>query len=166
MTESWQDIPGYEGLYLVSNHGRILSKHLQKRSDGIKQQYAHQGYLYVSLCKKSIQKNHAVHRLVIEVFIGPCPDGMQCRHLDGNRKNNRAENLCWGTAKENAKDRVIHGTNNIGKRNGMAKLTDNDVISIRKIKQPQHVIAKMFGVDQSLISLIKRNKIWRHVDEI
>jgi hypothetical protein len=51
-----------------------------------------------------------VHRLVLEAFVGPCPEGMECRHLDGDPANNRLENLRWGTHRENAADQVRHGT--------------------------------------------------------
>jgi len=52
-----------------------------------------------------------VHRLVLEAFIGPCPDGLVCRHLDGNAANNNLDNLAWGTPEENMQDRILHGNN-------------------------------------------------------
>ena len=74
-------------------------------------------YLEVTLAGKT----HAVHKLVATVFRGSCPDGKQCRHLDGNPLNNCIDNLAWGTPAENQADRRIHGTDNSGARNGRYK---------------------------------------------
>ena len=63
-----------------------------------------------------------VHRLVMLAFDGPQPEGMECRHLNGNPADNRIENLKWGTRKENEADKVSHGTDNSGERHGRAKL--------------------------------------------
>lgn len=68
------------------------------------------GYRYVMLNARGECYSHKVARLVLETFVGPCPDGMECRHLDGNKLNDDLENLCWGTRYENIQDKVIHGT--------------------------------------------------------
>jgi DNA-binding CsgD family transcriptional regulator len=54
--------------------------------------------------------NTLVHRVVLEAFIGPCPPGLQCRHLNGNPADNRLDNLCWGTPAQNTEDKRRHGT--------------------------------------------------------
>lgn len=69
------------------------------------------GYLIVNLCNGHSHVR-TIHRLVLETYVGPCPEGMQCRHLNGNQFDNRFENLCWGTPSENVRDTIQHGTYN------------------------------------------------------
>lgn len=76
--------------------------------------------------------NRQVHQLVLEAFVGLCPDGMECRHLNGVRDDNRLENLCWGTRKENQNDKIVHGNSLKGERNPYAKLSNEDVVEIKK----------------------------------
>ena len=66
------------------------------------------GYLAVTLSEKGTTATIALHRLVLEAFAGLRPQGMVCRHLDGNKWNNRQSNLQWGTPAENAADRALH----------------------------------------------------------
>ena len=69
------------------------------------------GYLQVNLANADGHKSIWVHQLVLRAFVGPCPDGMECRHFpDRDPTNNRPENLQWGTPKRNQADKVIHGT--------------------------------------------------------
>ncbi|MDE2095631.1 MAG: HNH endonuclease [Patescibacteria group bacterium] len=90
-------------------------------------------YRQVCLVDGSGNKKYSlVHRLVLEAFIGPCPPGMECRHLNGNRSDNRLENLCWGTRIENVEDKRKHGTILRGEMNPNAKLTADTVIQIRE----------------------------------
>lgn len=91
-----------------------------------------------------------VHRTICELFNGDPKEGEQCRHLDGNRYNNAASNLKWGTPAENANDKILHGTNGAGEKNSMAKLSASDVEKMRNIrdteKTPFYKIAKQFNV--------------------
>ena len=91
-----------------------------------------------------------IHRGVCEAFHGPCPEGMECRHLDGDMLNNSAENLKWGTPTENSHDKYTHGTVTKGERNGGAKLTAAAVIEMRREREergtPFHRLAEMHGV--------------------
>lgn len=75
----------------------------------------------------SKNKLHAIHRVVLESFVGPRPEGQECRHLNGNPLDNRLENLCWGTRKENAHDAIKHGTF-FGKGNYQPSASDFCVI--------------------------------------
>lgn len=68
------------------------------------------GYLGVNLPENGRCKRYLIHRLVLSAFVGPCPDGMEGCHSDGNPKNNALENLRWDTPSANARDRVRHGT--------------------------------------------------------
>jgi DNA invertase Pin-like site-specific DNA recombinase len=97
---------------------------------------------------------------VLEAFVGECPPGHECRHLNGNKTDNRVENLAWGTSAENARDRVRHGTTT----KAGAKLKPDDVSKIRAMLSdgiPQARIAKLFCIGQMTVSDINRNKTWR-----
>ncbi len=87
------------------------------------------GHLKVSLSGKP----RSVHRLVLEAFIGPSPPGMECRHLDGNPRNNNLDNLKWGTKKENMQDMMRHGSQIYprGEKSRAAKLTNEIAQEIR-----------------------------------
>lgn len=107
MEEVWKDVVGYEGLYQVSNTGKVmgldrLSSHNQFVSGKIKKQrHDKDGYLKVSLCKNGNKKSHSVHKLVATAFI-PNPNNFPViNHKDENKQNNYVENLEWCTVKYN-----------------------------------------------------------------
>ena len=96
MTEIWKDIDGYEGLYQVSNLGRVKSLHHNKEKI-LKGSYAKEGYHLISLSKEGTQKRCLVHRLVATAFI-PNPYKLECvNHKDENPRNNNVDNLEWCT---------------------------------------------------------------------
>lgn len=102
--EIWKDIKGYEGLYQVSNLGRVKSFKTNKR----KYEYKYmslvidkKGYLTVSLCGNHKRKTYKVHRLVSQAFIPNQEGKTQVNHIDGNKQNNRVDNLEWCTNGEN-----------------------------------------------------------------
>ena len=98
MREIWKDIPGYEGLYQVSNFGKIRSR-LKER----KLQTNNYGYLTVVLSKDGIQVRKSVHRIVAEVFLSNPHGFSQINHIDENKQNNIVSNLEWCDASHNAK---------------------------------------------------------------
>ena len=100
MKEEWRDIEGYEGLYMVSNFGRVVS--FQGCNPRImKLGMTHKGYLHVGLQKNKQHKTIVVHRLVAKAFI-PNPDNLpQVNHKDECKTNNRVDNLEWCTDKYN-----------------------------------------------------------------
>src|SRR5699024_4528685 len=104
--ETWKPVVGYEGLYEVSNTGKVWSI---RRGRVLRPRKKSDGHLRVGLWKAGKGKEKYVHRLVLEVFVAPCPEGMECLHIDGNPENNRVDNLRWGTRGENMLDRVRHG---------------------------------------------------------
>lgn len=114
MTERWLPVVGWEGLYEVSDQGRVRSLDrwvLNKTRRGrVLTPHLHP-YGYVDLCRDATRMKTTVHSLVASAFLGPRPAGMEARHLDGNHLNNRVENLKWGTHSENMLDTVAHGTN-------------------------------------------------------
>lgn len=117
MEEVWRSVKDFEGIYEVSNLGRVRSldrevphKNLgiQRRKGKILSQKVHKGYLKVNLNKSGQKSQPFVHRLVAESFV-PNPDNkIQVNHVDEDCKNNSCTNLEWCTPKENCN----HGTRN------------------------------------------------------
>lgn len=115
MQEIWKDIKGYEGLYQVSNLGRVKSLPRKIYNNGIigknkfyiskekilKERIDHKGYFRVALCKNNIQKDYSIHRLVLENFVENVDNKPCVNHIDGNKQNNNLENLEWCTYSEN-----------------------------------------------------------------
>lgn len=102
--EEWRDIPGYEGLYQVSNLGRVksLNYHLTGKEQILRPGKDRiGGYLQVGLSKGGKRKHFKVHRLVWEAFNGPIPEGYECNHINEDKTDNRLENLNLMTPKEN-----------------------------------------------------------------
>lgn len=144
MTEKWKDIKGYEGLYQVSDLGRVRSLDREDRLGRFKLGKIKapcdngRGYLCVNLKKDSKQKNKSVHRLVAEAFL-PNPDNLpEINHKDGNKANNQVSNLEWCTRSENAKHAFKTGLNKQlkGVNNPQAKLTEADIAFIRSNCKP------------------------------
>lgn len=127
-TESWRPVLGYEGLYQVSDQGRVQSesrviKDRQGRTRRLvgalmrPQKNGPMGYAGVSLARDGRKVRRQVHQLVLESFQGARPTGKHVvRHLNGNYLDNRVENLAWGTAAENMGDQVTHGTHRYSKQ--------------------------------------------------
>jgi hypothetical protein len=110
-----------------------------------------------------------VHRLVLETFAGPNPDGMECCHNDGNASNNRLDNLRWDTRKANIHDAIRHMQERGQGRGHPLKLCNEQAKAILDLKGKgltQREVALMFEVDASLIGLIWRGKLWKHVSDV
>lgn len=113
-TETWLPVPGYEGLYEVSDQGEVRSLdrtleyksgHLQRvRGRVLKHPTSRNGYPVVVLCNSGVEVMKYVHQLVLEAFVGPRPDGMLGLHWDDVKTNNSLTNLRWGSRTENAQD--------------------------------------------------------------
>lgn len=157
MTEIWKPIPGYEGLYEVSDQGRVRnSKHKVLKLCTISG-----GYQAVSLGRDN---SKAVHRLVALAFIGTPPENKKLvLHADGNRTNNFVCNLRYGSHADNSADAKLHGTQVKGERQHVAKMTVNKVLYTRSSVLSIYELAKKFNVTPQCISLIRNRKNWRHV---
>lgn len=106
----------------------------------------------------------SVHVAVLGAFAGLRPAGMVARHLNGDRRDNRAENLCWGTQKENIADNIRHGTIPSGERHGMAKLTLLQVQEIRRLHGlhgKAGELAHLFLVTRKTIQNIVSGRSWK-----
>jgi uncharacterized protein (DUF433 family) len=115
-SEEWRAVPDFEDRYEVSNLGRVKS--FARRRERILKATPCCGYLQVGLSEDGQVTYKKVHALVLTAFVGPCPEGMESRHLNGDRQDNRLINLCWGTKLENAADKHRHGTMARGDRSG------------------------------------------------
>ncbi|WP_145201354.1 NUMOD4 domain-containing protein [Sphingobium sp. B2] len=170
--EVWLPVPDYEGLYEVSNLGRIRRDlEAPARSLGVPGKCIAPvltgRYLIVSLSNRGVVKTCRLHRLVLTAFCGAEPfEGAQACHNDGDPENCALSNLRWGTGVDNQHDRIRHGTDIRGADVFGAKLDDDRVTQIRRRLEKGEVsrtIAEDYGVSVSTISLIRRNRIWRHV---
>ena len=177
--EQWRPVPAYEGIYEVSASGRVRSlSGGHRRAKVLSPGLPKAGYRAVMLHKDGKRLRRAIHILVAGAFLPPKPTPQhEIRHLDGNRDNNIADNLKWGTGRDNAKDRSVHGRTArgashgmygialAGEDNGYAKLTDNQVREIRQLagSKSQRAIAKEFGVHQGSVWRIIHRKSWAHV---
>lgn len=172
--EGFRVIPGFPR-YAINESGTILSICVGGFDDRTKSwcnakqinpDTDKDGYPRVILVHNGRRFTVKVHKLVLLTFVGPCPDGMQCRHLDGNKTNNHVLNLAWGTRAENANDKTLHGTTTKGEKSNTAKLTSDDVMEIRRRfanGESQKDINKDFHVTAANISLIVLRQSWRHI---
>lgn len=163
LSEEWRDIPNYEGLYQVSNLGRVKSlNYNHTKQEKILKQANNKGYLYVLLYNQKKRTLHKIHRLVATAFI-PNPNNLPfINHKDENPLNNRADNLEWCTAAYNSN----YGTN-IQRRS--KKLTNRQDLSkqvfqydfegkIIKIWQSTHECSRN-GYNQGNVAACCRGKL-------
>lgn len=158
MEEIWKDIPGYEGKYQVSNEGRVKSKY---HSIIRKQWQNKSGYLYVGLKKNGKQSQYRVNRLVYETFIGPIPHSMHVNHINEDKTDNRLENLCLMTPKENCNWGARNKKLSIAKTNGKgSKIICQYSLDGKYVKKYESVrqAARETGFDQGFLSACARGK--------
>ncbi len=171
--EIWKYIPGYEGLYEISNFGRVKSLPKRNRPGKtiiLKPTMDTQGYLYVSLYNLNKQKTVRIHPLVANNFVdGKTKLKSQVNHVDGTKENNNSSNLEWVTGSENMLHAVAMGllSTKKGEENPASKLTKINVKEIRKLYSTglytQRFISNKFNISFSTIHLVVRNKIWKSV---
>lgn len=173
MQEIWKPIPGFEGLYEVSNMGQVrsLDRIIPDKTHGtrklvgktLKQKQDELGRKHVVLSKHSKTLTKRVHVLVAEAFIGPRPKGMEICHDDGNNTNNCVTNLRYDTHKANMEDMVKHNRSNRGDRNPIATTKTNQVHEIRKLRASGMIykdIAAALGVGYYSVAKICAGSRW------
>lgn len=129
MVEIWRAVSRYEGIYSVSNLGRVKSV---RNGRIMRHVLGSDGYPTVKLCRAGTQTRFRVHRLVCQEFNGPAPSpDMDAAHLDGDRLNPAAANLAWTSRAENMAHKWLHGTQQAGEGGAGSKLTDADVAALR-----------------------------------
>ncbi len=178
LEETWQVIPGYDGYYEASDLGRIRTYKVRGRhwpstagrraeSPAIKSQCDNgKGYMKCLLSRNCKIDQRMVHQLVLEAFVGPRKPEWVTRHLNGNSKDNRLENLAYGTALENVRDQIRHGTRPHGEANNKAKLNKEKVTFIRAMYasgKPVTEMCQIFGLDKSTITHAISGKTWKRV---
>ncbi len=178
-TTQYRDVPGFPG-YRVGDDGSVWSCRpasgrgsLTDTWRRMKPSATRDKHLVVQLSalgRLTIRKQFVlrqVHRLVLEAFVGPCPEGMECCHHDGNPANNHVSNLRWDTRKGNAADRDRHGHTLRGESHWGAKLTAEAVRQIRADHaagaKTQRQLSREHGVHFGVIHAVIRRKTWRHV---
>lgn len=178
----WRPIRGYEGLYEVSDTGKVrsLDRRVGHRLGGtcfrkgapmatvwLAGNERRKGYEAVGLCKNGTQRFVKIHHAVLEAFVAvkPTPHSVG-RHRDGDTTNNHYKNLAWGTYQDNSNDMKRHGTVRKGSSHPLAKLNDAMVKRIRQRlkKETAASIARDLGMSNQQISNIKLRKSWSHIE--
>jgi NUMOD4 motif/HNH endonuclease len=181
-TEIWKDISGFEGIYQVSNLGRVrsLDRRIQyvyknkftgeqkdvsifKKGRVLRPGPNDSGHLTVVLGRR--HGSRQVHDLVLREFVGPPPDGHESLHGDGDPTNNRLSNLRWGTRSENLHDAVKHGAKKVAEEHRGAKLKNSDIPVIRSLfgSISYAEIGRRYSVSEATIRQIKDGKSWKSV---
>lgn len=145
--EEWRDVPGWEGLYQVSDQGRVRSldrvvrgaygSTWLRRGVILKLHAEWSGHMTVKLqADNRGKKNMKVHQMVLSAFVGPLPEGKVTRHLNGKPSDNRLANLEYGTYQQNLRDRQEHKARDKKTRKCIRNhpLEDPNLIAHRKLK--------------------------------
>jgi hypothetical protein len=174
--EEWRPIPDCDGCYSVSSMGRVRSEPSARRTTGrqrgrvLKLYSDRKGYRKFGVCVPGKpRRSISVHRAVASAFLGAADPGEQVNHKNGDKTDNRPENLEYVTCRENIRHcwaNGLHGTDHCrGEANNLAKLTGDDVRTIRRLhgELSARRLAAMFGVSVQNIAHIIRRKTWKHV---
>ena len=174
--EEFLPIKGFEGMYEVSSYGKVISIARGFCADGKKKQTTRSrilsprsngnGYMGVQLWKDGKDYAKYVHRLVLEAFVGECPEDYEACHNKPYRWFNHLSNLRWDTKKNNHADKFLHGTIRNGEKARAAKLTESKVLEIRRLLSTgveQKIIAENYLIKQPTVSDIANRRTWKHI---
>lgn len=149
--------------YSMNKGGQIWSHISNRWLKPIK----NRGYTQINLGRRNLRK---IHHLVLETYIGPRPKGMECRHLNGDRADNRLDNLKWGTRSENMQDAVKHGTCNLlylntyGENHSQSQLSNkNRKLILHQYRSglfTQKELSKLYGVSERIIWSLVNGETW------
>lgn len=150
-TTAWMPVPGWpcwasEAGQIQGPSGQILKPYVGES-----------GHLHVLIRHKKLRVHHAV----LMAFGFRRPEGMECRHLDGNPANNNLNNLAWGTRLENARDKARHGTERHGEDKVGHRLTAEQVLAIRRDPRASRKVGADYGVSHTAVLRIRRGERWR-----
>lgn len=170
--EKEKRIPGFTR-YSVDVDGNVYS-YVKSTKIKLKPFITKKGYLHVSLWDDgtpSTRKDMSVHRLVAKAFIYNTDNKEQVNHIDGNKTNNKVENLEWCTAKENVNHAIESGLRKIGVQNTGNRFNDNDIVNIKimyDMKMSVRSIAAHHKVDHMMISGILKGELYKNssIDKI
>jgi hypothetical protein len=165
------ETPGFKG-YSVGTDGSVWS--FRSTRGGIRadpkrlKPFRHPlGYVQVDCSIGSKRTKRYVHIMVMETFIGPCPEGMEvCHNPSPDKTRNVLWNLRWGTHTENSQDRPALDGYAKGEAHHMAKTAESTVVRIRRLYKsglkPKD-IARLTGIDRGRVAVIIHGKSWKHV---
>ena len=185
--EVWVDIPGYEGLYLVSNLGRVWSFERVvvgksrlgnsiprlRKARYMNCNFSTSGYLQVGLTDSFGNfRKWFVHRVVATAFLSNEDNYPVVMHKNDDREDNRVVNLKWATQKENTDDMREKGRDSKppllrGSMSGMSKLSESDVCKIKELVRggvDRKTVASTYGITTASVGNIINGKTWRHVE--
>lgn len=151
----WKDVPGYEGLYRVSDAGVVFSIRLGAALKPMMTGNKRKQYCTVALCKGGAQRHFKVHLLVLVLFVGPRPPNSLGCHADDNPLNNAKSNLYWGSFRSNARDMVRNG-NHAGQKLSHAQVVE--IYRRRNAGERGSDLAKEFGVSQQVVWNVANKK--------
>lgn len=163
-TVALDPIPGFPG-YSACRLGIIFSlRSILKGSHPgpfpLKTRPDKDGYLIVGLYRDGYQYCLKVHTIILNTYVGPKPDGMECRHANNVRDDNRLSNLSWGTHAQNMDDLTRSGIRK-GERHHRAKLRDSDIPTIRAMNATD--AAEKFNISIGTAQNIIRRHSWKHI---
>lgn len=165
--EQWLPVVGYEGLYEVSDLGRV-----RRVAEGpgtwagrvLRDVLAGKGYRAVELYRSGKHRRRYIHQIVLDAFVGPCPAGQEVNHKDGDKTHNRPGNLEYVTQLGNSQHASRTGLMRHSERHPHTKLTAEQVAEIRRLYRPRiystHRLAREFGVCAQTIHNIITGKVW------
>lgn len=175
--EIFKDIKGYEGLYQISNLGKVkrIPRNIVNKNGYslLKEMFLTPyvddvGYFRIGLKLNSKTTHRRIHRLIATTFIPNPENKPQVNHINGIKTDNRLENLEWVTSLENTNHAIKAGLiKRNGENNASSKLIEIQVLDIKeRLKKGEtgSSIAKIYNVHASTISLIKRNIKWNHLN--
>lgn len=178
--EIWKSVVGQEAQFEVSNLGGVRSLDRTTWRRPSRRHPDPQGWLQrwpgkvLKPCPTSTghlqvkirQESRLVHRLVLEAFVGPCPDGMEGLHRDDIPAHNWLENLRWGTRSDNLNDAVRNGRHPLGEGHHWTTITEAQALAVKRLPNLSgREVACRTGVKRQTVYDIRAGKSWRWLKE-